>query len=195
VKGDPIDGRADVYGAGVTLFFLLTGQYPFSASTNMAMLTKKIHQDPPDPRTVAPERQISEGLAAVTLRALERDPSKRFPTAAAFASALVETRREVRMSVQVRRSFSSGVVWCRQCGDLNELGRKFCGECGAKLATSPEEQRPTGGVPRSSVAGVAARGGCGLGPASPSGARGRARLSSSTIAHGSATRCIPSVLA
>jgi serine/threonine protein kinase/tetratricopeptide (TPR) repeat protein len=144
VKGDPIDGRADVYGVGVTLFFLLTGQYPFSASTNMAMLTKKIHQDPPDPRTVAPERQISEGLAAVTLRALERDPSKRFPTASAFASALVETRREVRMSVQVRRSFSSGVVWCRQCGDLNELGRKFCGECGAKLATSPEEQRPTG---------------------------------------------------
>lgn len=142
VRGDPIDGRVDVYAVGVTLFFLLTGQYPFSATSNMGMLTKKIHQDAPDPRVVAPDRQIPERLAGATLRALERDPAKRFPDADSFASALMEARREIRVSVQVRRTFSSGVVWCRQCGDINELGRKFCGECGAKLEVASDDEPP-----------------------------------------------------
>jgi len=88
IWGEPTDGRVDVYGLGVTLYFLLTGKFPHSAKNNAALLGRKVREAPLDPRQVAPERQIPAPVAHVVLQALERSREKRFTNALAFAEAL-----------------------------------------------------------------------------------------------------------
>jgi serine/threonine protein kinase len=78
LSGDrEVDGRADLYSLGATLYLVLTGQRPFSG--------------PARPEPVPVERlrpEASHELAAIVKRALANDPNKRFPTAAAMLSAL-----------------------------------------------------------------------------------------------------------
>lgn len=83
------DGRTDLYTCGVILFELLTGQLPFTAESPMASVIRMLLAEaPPNPATIAPERQIPRGLADAALKAMRRDPDQRFQTAAAFSGAL-----------------------------------------------------------------------------------------------------------
>lgn len=144
IRGEPIDGRVDVYGVGVTLFLLLSGQFPFSGKSNVAVLTKKLRDDPPDPREIAPERAIPNSLATAAVRALQRDPDQRFPDARTFIAALREAQREARVSPQARRRPQSKVLWCRHCGEGNAADDRFCGACGTPLQTDAANfSRPT----------------------------------------------------
>jgi len=72
VSGKQIDERADVYGIGVVLYQMLTGQEP--------------RERPVPPRRLTP--RISKRIEQVALRALEQDPARRYATAAAMANAL-----------------------------------------------------------------------------------------------------------
>jgi len=81
-----VDGRADIYSLGVMLFQMLTGRLPFTASNPGALLIAHLNQPAPDPRGLRPD--IPEEVAEATLRALEKDPAKRFQTAGEFAAAL-----------------------------------------------------------------------------------------------------------
>ena len=84
--GEEVDGRADVYAAGAVLFECLTGKRVFSAPSVLALISKQLDQEPPDPRSQNPE--IPEALAQAVRRALARDRAQRWPTAAAFREAL-----------------------------------------------------------------------------------------------------------
>ncbi|MBL8115685.1 MAG: serine/threonine protein kinase [Acidobacteria bacterium] len=68
-----IDGRADIYSLGATLFHLVTGRPPFQAVTSAIVTMKHLSEPVPDPRTVVPE--LSEGLHVLisTMMAKERD--------------------------------------------------------------------------------------------------------------------------
>jgi hypothetical protein len=85
-EGKPGDERSDIYALGVILYELLTGRPPFEADSPYAVILKHIHTPPPLPRSLRPD--LPPALEAVTLRALEKDPSARYPSAAAFAAAL-----------------------------------------------------------------------------------------------------------
>jgi tRNA A-37 threonylcarbamoyl transferase component Bud32 len=87
LRGDDIDGRSDLFAAGILLFHLLTGDFPFRGS-DFFQIANAIFRDPPVPlRSVDPG--IPEGLAAVVERALAKDPAGRYPSAAAMRDALL----------------------------------------------------------------------------------------------------------
>jgi serine/threonine protein kinase len=85
LRGDLLDGRSDLYSLGVVLFQLLTGRLPFSADTPVMVLLAHMQQKPPNPREL---RDIPGPLSSLVLRALEKEPALRFPSAEAMRDAL-----------------------------------------------------------------------------------------------------------
>ncbi len=82
--GRAAEAASDQYALAVTLCFLLTGHYPFSDPSPLALLQMHIHKRPPAlPAAVAP-RHVSRAVA----RALEKKPAARFPGVLAFVQAL-----------------------------------------------------------------------------------------------------------
>ncbi len=81
-----IDERSDVYSLGVTLYELLTLEPPFPGSSAPEVFAKVVTKDAPDPRIRNPA--IDRKLVQITLKALERDPDRRYATAADFGSDL-----------------------------------------------------------------------------------------------------------
>jgi serine/threonine-protein kinase len=82
-----VDGRADIYSLGVMAFQMLTGKLPFSASNPSAVLIAHMQQPAPDPRTLRPD--LPDNVARAILKALEKDPVKRFTTAGLMAKDIV----------------------------------------------------------------------------------------------------------
>ncbi|MCX4243107.1 protein kinase domain-containing protein [Paraliomyxa miuraensis] len=94
--GGQVDPRADIYSAGVILFELLTGQVPFTSSSPMGVLSRHINEEPPRPRQLAPEADISPELERIVLRALAKRPADRFERAAELAEALQDVLSQAR---------------------------------------------------------------------------------------------------
>ncbi|HKU41339.1 MAG TPA: serine/threonine-protein kinase [Polyangiales bacterium] len=82
-----IDGRADLYALGCVMYFALTGELVFEASSALQMLAKHVHQDP-DPPSRHSDAPIPSALDAVVLACLSKQPEARPPSAAAMADAL-----------------------------------------------------------------------------------------------------------
>ncbi len=88
VKGEPVDGRGDVFSLGVVLFELLTGKTPFRRESDVATLQAIVTMPPPNPVLLNPK--IHPSIAAVMLKALEKQPENRFQTAGEFRLEIEE---------------------------------------------------------------------------------------------------------
>ncbi|HTP26963.1 MAG TPA: serine/threonine-protein kinase [Anaeromyxobacteraceae bacterium] len=86
IDGHEADARSDVFSLGTILYWLATGQMPFAAPNPTATLRRVVEGDHTDPRQISP--LVSDVLAGVIERALERDPAKRTPSAAALRAEL-----------------------------------------------------------------------------------------------------------
>ncbi len=85
-QGKPMDVRSDIYSLGVVLFQAATGKLPFDAEMKFQVMEAHVGTPPPAPRTMNPA--ISAELEQAILRALAKEPSERFQTAAEFRQAL-----------------------------------------------------------------------------------------------------------
>jgi serine/threonine protein kinase len=88
VRGEiPLQGPAtDVYGLGATLFTLLTGRSPHHAAGTMELFEQITSRDPEPPSMLNPE--VPRQVDAVCLKALNRDPSRRYQAATEMAEDL-----------------------------------------------------------------------------------------------------------
>jgi serine/threonine-protein kinase len=87
-EGKPIDFRADIYAIGVVLYEMLVGRPPFLADTPVALLLKHISEAPAPFRRLRPDLQVVPELEAVTMRALEKSPDRRYLTVSELVADL-----------------------------------------------------------------------------------------------------------
>jgi WD40 repeat protein/tetratricopeptide (TPR) repeat protein len=80
------DVRSDVYGLGVTLYELLTLCPAFDDSDRPRLIERVTREDPPRPRRV--DRSIPRDLETIVLKAIDKEPDRRYPTAAELAEDL-----------------------------------------------------------------------------------------------------------
>ncbi|MCC6552951.1 MAG: serine/threonine protein kinase [Polyangiaceae bacterium] len=85
ILGGAVDARADVYALGILLYRLLTGHHPFWSADEIELAWRHIEEPAPRPSARVP---VSPMIDAVVLRALEKSPDRRFPSAQAFFDAL-----------------------------------------------------------------------------------------------------------
>src|SRR5262249_21066388 len=83
-RGLPIDARSDLYALGVVLYSLLTSKLPFEDESPTQVLLKHLTEPVPDPQKAAPERNISDALVSLTMKALAKKPDERFQNAREF---------------------------------------------------------------------------------------------------------------
>ncbi|HZZ71383.1 MAG TPA: serine/threonine-protein kinase [Pirellulales bacterium] len=76
----------DIYSLGTVLYAMLTGRPPFQAASPLDTLMMVLEQDPLPPRLV--NAKADRELEMIALRALQKPPELRYPTAAAFADDL-----------------------------------------------------------------------------------------------------------
>jgi len=86
VRGDEVDGRADLYAAGVVIYRLLTGKLPFKADTAVAMINSQLNDRPTSPRDVRTD--LPQWLDTAVMRSLAKRPEDRYQTADEFRRAL-----------------------------------------------------------------------------------------------------------
>jgi len=85
-RGALIDARSDVYSLGVMLFELCTGSRPFHGDSCMTLAYQHQHADPPAPRSLRSDIPGMVDLAI--LKALQKNPEHRFPSAKDFLDEL-----------------------------------------------------------------------------------------------------------
>jgi len=86
VRNQELDGRSDLFSAGVLLYEMLVGRRLFNAPGDAAMMLQIVQGEIPPPRTINPN--VPEALEAVVLRALTREKNKRFATGREMAKAI-----------------------------------------------------------------------------------------------------------
>jgi serine/threonine protein kinase len=89
IRGDAIDGRADIYSLGCVLFECLTGRTPFHRENEVATLYAHLEERAPNPKDARSD--VPSSLAAVVERSMAKRPEDRFPSASEMGAALRST--------------------------------------------------------------------------------------------------------
>ncbi len=106
-----VDGRSDVYSLGVVLYQMLTGELPFQGVVRMTLLAV-LHKDPPQPRQFNDE--IPKDLETIVLKAMSKDPDKRYQTADTFADDLQRWRDGKPIKARPVGRVERFTQWCRR---------------------------------------------------------------------------------
>ena len=88
IKATFIDHRTDLYACGVILFEMVTGQVPYVGNTHNEIIINVITSPVPDPKNLNPDLTVN--FCKLLVRAIDKDPEKRFQDATIFLQSLSE---------------------------------------------------------------------------------------------------------
>ncbi len=90
-RGEITDEKADLYSVGVMLYEMITGKLPFEADNAVSVAIMQMQSEAALPHTVNAE--IPEGLEQITMKAMQKDPAKRYQSAAEMLNDFDEFKR------------------------------------------------------------------------------------------------------
>ncbi len=90
-RGNPTDLRADLYSVGVMMYEMLSGTLPFESDSPVSVAIKQISEEAKPLRELNPA--VPEALAAITARAMAKDPAERYPSAREMMADLEEFKK------------------------------------------------------------------------------------------------------
>jgi eukaryotic-like serine/threonine-protein kinase len=99
-RGQQLDGRADIYSLGVTLYRSAAGVLPFTGEDWYEIARQHVEERPVRPRVHNP--QLSRDVERVILRCLEKDPAARYQTGEALCQALAGLSLERSDTIAMR---------------------------------------------------------------------------------------------
>jgi tetratricopeptide (TPR) repeat protein len=119
-RSDAIGVSADVYGLGAILYEMLTGRPPFRGVTVLQTLEQVRNQEPLPPRQLQPAVPLD--LETICLKCLQKEPTKRYASAAELANDLERFRQNLPIQARPVSRWERGFKWARRRPALATLG-------------------------------------------------------------------------
>lgn len=120
-SGGLVEATSDIYSTGVVMYEMLTGRVPFVGDTPVAVAMQHLQDPPPPIAEFAPE--TPPAVIAVVMKALEKEPKKRFQSAREMADALMKAKDGKLLAEDIIPSVTIQPALQQQMYQQNSTGR------------------------------------------------------------------------